>query len=283
MPFVWQRGRVGERRSPGAVLSTLHAGYAFSGAASLIGAALWAHYHDGAAVVFLFAQLVWISALISLILLNPSFLEDLEGRALERLGAANLLTLARIALLPLLLHLIWRREWPWALGGYVALGLTDVVDGWIARARHEESKLGFVLDPFGDILFHLGIFLTLSVVGALPWWVGALVAMRYGLLLLGCLLLYGWKGEIWIHPTPFGKATGLVISVLTAAVFLVRGLRGEETAVVHWFARGLAVLLALGVLHVFVIGWINFRRPLQGGQAVYRKSLGLLVGRRTPR
>ncbi len=281
MPFVWRRGKVGDRKSPGAVLSTLHTGYAFSAAAIVLAAALWLAFRDGASIVFLFGHLVWISALVSLILLNPSFLEDLDGRPLERLGAANVLTIARIALLPLLLFLIWKHEWSWSLAGYAALGLTDVADGWIARARHEESKLGFVLDPFGDILFHLGIFLTLSSVGALPWWVGALVGLRYGLLLSGCLLLYGLKGEIWIQSTTFGKASGTVVAFLTALVLL------QETSganfVGRWAPLGLGILSAMGVLHVFIIGWINFRRPREGGQAVYRKSFGLLVGRKERR
>ncbi len=284
MPFfVWKRVQVGDQRSPAAVRSAVHSGYAFSAIALLIGVGLWFRYHDLITLFFIAAHLSWISAVFSLVLLNPSFLEDLSGHPLERLGAANHLTLSRIVLLPLLLYLILREHYWAGLAGYVLLGVTDVLDGWIARHNREESKLGFVLDPFGDILFHLGIFVSLSLGGIFPWWVGGLVVLRYGVLLAGCLLLYGLKGEIWIQPTVFGKATGLIVAALTTAVLLLAALDRQDSATSVWLGRAVGLLVALGVFHVLVIGWINFHRPVEGGQAVYRKSFGLLVGRRDRR
>ena len=198
-----------------------------------------------------------------------------------RLGWANRLTIARLFLLPFLLVAVLQGHWKWALPTYVLLGLTDAADGMVARRLGEESKIGFLLDPLTDILFHLGTFACLAASSVLSWWTTSLVFLRYGLVLGGCLLLYAAKGEIWIQPTPFGKATGLAISALTGLLFLLLGLgRGPDRPEILWIDRVLRVLFAGGVVHVAVIGWVNFRRPRSGSRLVYRRGWGLMVGRR---
>ncbi len=264
---------------PGAIRSIVHTGYALSAVAFGMDLWLWRGIHLTGAPIFLLGHLVWISALVSLLLLNSHFLQHLDGRWLERLGAANLLTLLRAAFLPLLLYLLWLGHWTAALVVYAVLGLTDVVDGAVARRRHEESKLGFVLDPFVDILFHAGVLVSLAAVGVLSWYSGALVVVRYALLLGGCGVLYLAKGEIWIQPTPFGKVTGMLISLLTGLLLLVLGMSRLTPALGRAIDTGLAALFAAAVLHVLVIGRTNFRRPAEEGVAVYRRGWGLLIGR----
>jgi cardiolipin synthase (CMP-forming) len=283
--FVWRPHPAGGSADPpgggdpGVVRSIVHTGYALSAVALAIDLGLWRGLFLPGALLFLLGHLVWISAVGSLLLLNSGFLQRLDGRPLERLGLANLLTVVRASFLPLLLYLLWLGRWTAAVGVYVALGLTDVVDGAVARRRHEESKLGFILDPFVDIFFHLGVLLSLWAVGVLSWLTGALVAARYLLLLGGCGVLYLAKGEIWIQPTPFGKMTGLSISALTGVLLLLLGLDRATPVFRHGIDRGLAIIFAATVLHVLVIGRTNFRRPPEGGTAVYRRGWGLLLGR----
>ena len=194
----------------------------------------------------------------SLLLLGSGFLQHLDGRPLDRLGLANQLTFLRAAFLPLLLYPLWLGCWTSALGVYAVLGLTDVIDGAVARRRHEESKLGFILDPFVDIIFHLGVLISASAVGVLSWLTGSLVAMRYLLLLGGCGVLYLVKGEIWIQPTPFGKLTGILISLSTGGLLLLLGLERATPGMQRWIDRGLTCTFAAAILHVLVIGRTNF-------------------------
>ncbi len=281
-PFIWRRVPPDDRAGPQAIPSILHTGYVFSAASVVLDAILWLGLGFTDGLLFLLVHLLWISGFVSLLLLTPRFLEDLEGRPLARIGWANRLTVTRVFFLPLLVDLLLNRRWAPALAGYVLLGLTDVADGFVARHRREESKLGFVLDPFSDILFHLGILGSLTLAGVLSRSTGVLVLGRYLLLLLGCGLLYASKGEIWIQPTPFGKATGFGISALTASVLLALGLVGPDARVIRPIDRVLGLIFAAGVVHVLVIGWINFRRPAHGGTAVYRRGWGLLLGHSLP-
>ncbi len=111
-------------------------------------------------------------------------LERPDGRRLPGLGVANTLTLLRAAAVPLLPALA-----PAALGlAVLATGLTDVADGWLARARAEASRFGAWLDGAVD-----GVLLSMAAVAAaddalLPGWVAALVLGRYlapGLVIAG--------------------------------------------------------------------------------------------------
>jgi cardiolipin synthase (CMP-forming) len=277
--FVWHPRPSAGPGDPGAIRSIVHTGYVISAIAFVVDLGLWRGLFLPGAPLFLLGHLVWISAVGSMLLLNSAFLQHLDGRPLERLGTANLLTLLRASFLPFLLYLLWLGRWRSAIVAYAVLGATDIVDGAVARRRHEESKLGFVLDPFVDILFHLGVLLSLAAVGVLSWLTGGLVAARYLLLLVGCGALFFAKGEIWIQPTPFGKVTGLLISILTGLLLLLQGWHRLTPELRHLLDRSLAVLFAATVLHVLIIGWTNFRRPAQGGTAVYRRGWGLLLGR----
>jgi cardiolipin synthase (CMP-forming) len=276
--FVWLRLPPPERQDPVVTRSILHSGYIFSllvlltdtAASRALGLPGWP--------IFLLGHLLWVSILTSFLLLQPQFLEHLDGRPLHRLGWANWLTWLRLSFLPLVIYFLATRHWRSALAGYVILGLTDVADGAVARRRHEESKLGFLLDPFVDILFHLGILLSLVLTGILSWWTGGLVLGRYGLLLLGSLALYLLKGEVWIQPTPFGKATGLGIATLTSVLLLLLGLGKARHEWLSWINIALLAAFAACLVHVVLIGWNNIRRPAQGGIAVYRKGWGLMIG-----
>jgi len=280
--FVWRPLPSVEPGGPGAILSIVHTGYGLAAIALVLDLIIWQVFHLPGGATLVLAHLLWISALTSLLVLNSGFLERLDGRPLTRLGWANRLTLARIAFLPVLVYLLWMRSWSAALGAYVLLALTDVVDGIAARKLGEESKLGFVFDPFVDILFHLGVLLALAARGVLSELTAGLVLARYALLLIGCALLYLTKGEIWIQPTPFGKGSGFGIAACTGLLLLLLGTGWAGPGLLLWLDRVLTVLFGAGLVHVLLIGRVNFMRPAVGGTAVYRRGWGLQLGRRDP-
>ena len=68
------------------------------------------------------------------------------------LTVANQLTMLRMALVPVLVLLALDREFEWALVVFVVAGLTDVLDGYVARHGHQQTTLGAMLDPIADKL-----------------------------------------------------------------------------------------------------------------------------------
>ena len=95
----------------------------------------------------------------------------------------NILSAARLALAPYLFVVIWRREYTLALGLCLIAGVTDGLDGLIARQFQAASRLGAYLDPIADKVLLSGAFLTLALDGAIDKWVAVLVLGRDVLIL----------------------------------------------------------------------------------------------------
>jgi cardiolipin synthase len=181
------------------------------------------------------------------------------GRTLERLPLPVTLTMLRLISIPAIFLLVEARAWSAATWLFVASALTDVLDGVLARALRQESRVGKVLDPLADIAFNASIFIALARVDALPWWVAALVLTRYGMLVFGTAYLYVFHGPVRIEPTLFGKMSGLVTSMVVGLLLLgfatwtdVVRQRFHEVFVV-----GLATLSVATILQVVFIGLAN--------------------------
>jgi cardiolipin synthase (CMP-forming) len=120
----------------------------------------------------------------------------------------NILSGARLILAPYIFWLMWRREYGSVLIWFLLSGITDGVDGWIARRWNAQSRLGAMLDPIGDKLLLSGSFLVLALDGAMEWWLAALVLGRDVVILLfaaGVLLFSKKKAEF--PPSWWGKSS----------------------------------------------------------------------------
>jgi cardiolipin synthase (CMP-forming) len=104
----------------------------------------------------------------------------------------NLISMARLAGVPVFLWLVLgvrsqAGDW-WAVGLLVAASASDWLDGKIARALNQQSRLGEVLDPAADRLYIVSTIIALAVRGIIGWWLVAILAARE--LTLGIALLY---------------------------------------------------------------------------------------------
>jgi cardiolipin synthase (CMP-forming) len=150
---------------------------------------------------------LWWLLVLAMVDWHLGMLEDESGEPLRRLGLANLLSLVRAAVVPLL---------PLAAPALLAAivipaGATDAIDGSLARARGEETRLGAWLDRGADALL-----LSTAAVGAarhdlLPWWTAALVLARYTLQALGVALAYFVRVQSPRHVSVVGRVPGLVL------------------------------------------------------------------------
>lgn len=138
-------------------------------------------------------------------------------RLREFLYPSNLLTIARLLMLPAALRAMQQPDGRWrALSALGIAMVTDALDGPIARLRHEVSPLGQVLDPIADKLMLDLTAVTLSRTRKFPWWATILLLSRDLAIVLGGALLYRRRAEISVaHPA--GKVTTLA---LTAALLL---------------------------------------------------------------
>jgi cardiolipin synthase len=104
------------------------------------------------------------------------------------LTVPNAISMARLAGVPVFLWLVLgpKADW-WAVGLLIAAGLSDWLDGKLARAWNQQSRLGQVLDPAADRLYIAATLIGLAVRGIIPWWLVAVLVSRE--LVLGVALL----------------------------------------------------------------------------------------------
>ena len=177
----------------------------------------------------------------------------------------NILTMSRMVLTPLVALFIVRQEFGWALWGLLAAGVTDGLDGFIAKWFNQSSRLGAILDPIADKLLMLATALALTWIGLLPLWVTIPILLRDVVIFGGALAYYRRAGAIEMQPTILSKTNtcaqvGLLLLVVAihAEVIPVTGLLFPAFMVV------LATTVSSGVQYV-VIWWRKAARL--GGQA----------------
>jgi cardiolipin synthase len=116
------------------------------------------------------------------------------------LTVPNLLSLARLALVPVFLWLLLRGDDVLALVVLAVATFTDLLDGFIARRFDQITRLGQLLDPAADRLFMLACLLGLAARDILPWWLAALIVSRdVFLIVVGIVLVNHGYGPLPVH------------------------------------------------------------------------------------
>lgn len=161
----------------------------------------------------------------------------------------NLVTLARIAMVPATIWLILHHRLDWAFAVFVLAGVSDAIDGWLARVLDARSALGAMLDPLADKALLVSVYVTLAVIGALPDWLAIFVVFRDVVIVGGLALLWMLGHRAEIRPLRVSKVNTFSQIALAALALFARGfevpLEGLLTPLV-WFvaATTLASLLA---------------------------------------
>ena len=127
----------------------------------------------------------------------------------------NLLTLTRIGAVPVLILFLRDGQYAPALAVFLAAGITDGLDGWIAKRFGCVTRLGTVLDPIVDKMLIVSTYLMLAVLGDIPFWLLLLIGFRDIIIVGVALILQTLQGSIQIQPSPISKVnTFLQISLV---------------------------------------------------------------------
>src|SRR5580658_3034035 len=137
------------------------------------------------------------------------------------LTVPNELTFLRLAFLPLFIIAIQYDRYFLALGILVAGGLSDGLDGWLARQLNQKTALGAYLDPIADKLLMSSSYFVLALKGKIGWWLAILVLGRDVLILVACAVILLTVGYRPFPPSFWGKATTFFeISLVTLVLLL---------------------------------------------------------------
>jgi cardiolipin synthase (CMP-forming) len=169
----------------------------------------------------------------------------------------NVVTYLRGILLPVFVVLLVADAYGWALLALAIIGLSDWVDGYLARRLGLVSRLGQCLDPLFDRVGVIVIVVSCAALGLVPWWFAAVLMTPE--LVLGCLVLVRPKARRILQPTRIGKLR--TASLLIGFPLLILAAPHALDSAVLTAAAG--VLLALGAVGHLVAG-VQYGRALLG-------------------
>jgi cardiolipin synthase len=168
----------------------------------------------------------------------------------------NSLTLGRIILVPLVVWLIISHEMLWAFVVFLLAGVSDALDGFLAKRFNWHTELGAYLDPIADKALLVSIYVTLGLAGHLPVWLVIAVVSR-DILIIGAVMLS------WMLSRPIAMQPLLVSKVNTFSQIILAGLVLAELGlglglerviwVLIWITGSLTILSAAA----YFWGWLG--------------------------
>jgi len=187
---------------------------------------------------------------------GPAVLAMSRQWGLSRLDVnlPNVITLGRLLCVPLAIWLILGERYGLAFWVFVAAGVSDALDGWIAKRWNQRTPLGALLDPIADKALLAAVYITLGFAGELPHWLVILVVLRDLLIVGGYLLSHGVNAP---EPLFISKVNTLVQIALIGFVLARLGLGVDEELVTSFLIAAAGVTTVWSGLS-YLVRWARF-------------------------
>ncbi|WP_262027190.1 CDP-alcohol phosphatidyltransferase family protein [Microvirga sp. Mcv34] len=168
----------------------------------------------------------------------------------------NIITIGRLILVPIVIVMIMQQRWAMAFALFVVAGVSDAVDGFIARKFDMRSEFGSYIDPLADKSLLVSIYVTLAIVGAIPGWLAIVVVSRDAMIVAAVLLSWVMSRPVEIKPLIVSKLNtgaqlGFAAYALAANAFGV-GLGGLEE-----IAMAVVATLTIASAGAYLVGWLR--------------------------
>ena len=165
----------------------------------------------------------------------------------------NILTLIRVLLIPFFVIFIINKNFQWAFFAFAIAGITDGVDGLLARITHQRTELGAYLDPIADKLLLSSAFISLAIIEFLPSWLVVIVITRDVIILVGFLVMWLTNYHPEINPSLLSKMT-TAFQIITILLVLMIGYSPtfQQLSVIAIYST--AILTILSGLHYIYTG-----------------------------
>jgi cardiolipin synthase len=182
-----------------------------------------------------------------------------------QLSIPNLVTLGRILLVPVVIWAITAGEMRVAFGLFLAAGITDAADGFLAKRLGMRTELGAYLDPLADKTMLVSIYVALGIAEALPRWLVILVVSR-DIMIVGAVIL-SWlvHRPIPLRPLLVSKLNTVAQIALASVVLAALGF-GLNAAIVIIALTALVAALTLISIIFYVVEWIRHMNIVEAGR-----------------
>jgi cardiolipin synthase (CMP-forming) len=186
------------------------------------------------------------------------------NRSNSTISIPNVLTLVRVLLTPVLVILLLRDLFPLALLVFAVAGLTDGLDGLIARLLNQRTTLGAYLDPAADKLLITSAFVCLAVLEVVPSWLAVIVIARDVIIVLGLAILTLTEKKYEIAPTMVSKCT-TTVQLLMVLLSLYDPTHIKLALLHPVLVWGTAIFTISSWLHYIYLGMTVLQEPNGSG------------------
>lgn len=172
------------------------------------------------------------------------------------LTVPNIITVLRFIAVPIIVYLMLIDSWSAAFWLFVAAGISDGVDGIIARRFNQQSEIGAYLDPIADKMLLVAVFVILAVNSTIPLWIVLLMVARDILIIIAVIISSVMGAELKIAPIMVSKATTVAQIALAAYVFAAQAWV-FDTGIVGQILIYSTAALTLASAAAYAVLWFN--------------------------
>ena len=175
-----------------------------------------------------------------------------RGRSNKAINVPNILTLVRLLLTPVFVIFLLRDQLIPALAVFTLAGVSDGLDGLIARWFNQRTVLGAYLDPIADKVLLVSAFVCLAILGIIPEWLAVIVLSRDILIVIGITVLTLTEKPYRIRPSLVSKCTTVAQLVLVFMVLLEPGFPGSRVVQTPllWLTAALTMISGFHYLYI---------------------------------
>lgn len=185
------------------------------------------------------------------------------GRNCSGMNVPNILTISRFLLIPVYIAVFASGYYIWAFVVVVVAGLTDVLDGYIARSRGQITAVGAMLDPLADKSMMIVVIISLVVSGLIPWYAAALVFIRDVGMIIGSAIFH-FRGKRTVPANTMGKITTVLYYVAILLIVVQSQLALSRAFVLGFFLLVIVFSFVTSFNYIIKFRMLNNKQPTPG-------------------
>ena len=172
------------------------------------------------------------------------------------LSIPNIITLGRILLVPVIVWAIASNQMEVAFALFIIAGVSDAVDGFLAKRFNMASELGALLDPLADKALLVSIYVALGIWDAVPRWLVILVVSR-DIMIVGAVIVSWLFGKpIPMKPLMVSKLNTVAQVAYAALVLAALGFKFEQSPY-NWILMGFVTVFTLASVALYLVEWMR--------------------------
>jgi cardiolipin synthase len=188
--------------------------------------------------------------------------EVTSGAGKRRVSIPNIITLGRIMLVPIIVWAIVSSQMEVAFGVFLIAGISDAVDGFLAKRFNMASELGALLDPLADKALLVSIYMALGIWGAIPRWIVILVVSRDIMIVAAVIVSWLFDKPVAMKPLMVSKlntATQVAFAALVLAA-LAFGFKPEPYDIILMV---LVTVFTLSSVSIYLVEWVRHMSTIE--------------------